>query len=326
MLSTMLVVLLGFVGLNAIAYMHAYRMTHFTPHSSKPRTQNPEQLSVSQKLNTLLTGVHVPKPINRMTPKSLGLSFQERWLHDGSFKIHVWRLANKSRKTAFLFHGYAGKKEDMLYEAKLLHRMGYNIVLIDFPGSGNSEGKSTTLGVREAQTVKAIVHHYTKKHPQQTYILVGFSMGAVAILRAVATYKLKPVFLVLSCPFDSLLSAVQNRFKLMGIPSFPSAQLLVFWGGVQHGFNGFRHVASTYAKHITTPTLLLQGDNDPRVTIPQSKLVFEALKSPKRMHVFKGYGHVSYAKVLPTKWQSLVQSFAQQATNPQTKRPMDRDK
>jgi hypothetical protein len=48
----------------------------------------------------------------------------------------------------------------------------------------------------------------------------------------------------------------------MNVPSFPAAQLLVFWGGVQAGFNGFSHRPAEYAKSVSCPVLFLHGEDD----------------------------------------------------------------
>ena len=36
---------------------------------------------------------------------------------------------------------------------------------------------------------------------------------------------------VVESVFDRLLSTAENRFHSMGIPAFPMARLLIFWGG-----------------------------------------------------------------------------------------------
>ena len=51
---------------NAVAYMHAYRMTHFVEFGT--RTAPPEKLSVVGKLGVLLTGVRFPRPTSSATP------------------------------------------------------------------------------------------------------------------------------------------------------------------------------------------------------------------------------------------------------------------
>ncbi|NJR40440.1 MAG: hypothetical protein HC781_18420 [Leptolyngbyaceae cyanobacterium CSU_1_4] len=86
-------------------------------------------------------------------------------------------------------------------------------------------------------------------------ILYGASMGAVAVMRAVAIEKIEPVALILESPFDRLLNTVRHRFEVMGIPSFPSAELIVFWGGVQLGIDGFNHNPVDYARSIDCPRI-----------------------------------------------------------------------
>jgi hypothetical protein len=41
---------------------------------------------------------------------------------------------------------------------------------------------------------------------------------AAAILRAVSAHELSPDALILECPFDRLLTTVQNRFAAMRLP------------------------------------------------------------------------------------------------------------
>src|SRR5436305_1579766 len=82
-------------------------------------------------------------------------------------------------------------------------------------------------------------------------------------------------------PFDRLLSTVKARFAGLGVPSFPGAQLLVFWGGWQHGFNGFRHNPVDYARDVSCPVLLLHGRQDPRVSAEQVEEVHANLAGEK---------------------------------------------
>lgn len=108
---------------------------------------------------------------------------------------------------------------------------------------------------------------------------------------------------------SSLLHAVKNRFSLMGLPSFPAAHLIVLWGGVQLGMNGFAHRPSDYASHIRVPTLLVQGDRDARVTLAQSKHILTNLAGNKQWKIFRGEGHGYFAKKRPLEWKQAISSF-----------------
>lgn len=83
----------------------------------------------------------------------------------------------------------------------------------------------------------------------------------------------------------------------------------MFWGGVQHGFNGFTHDPVKYAMHIDCPVLHLHGAQDPRVNREQAETVFQAFAGPKQLEVFEDVGHGSCAAAQPARWQSVVDEF-----------------
>ena len=71
-----------------------------------------------------------------------------------------------------------------------------------------------------------------RRWPEQPLLGYGISMGATSLMRAVALYALKPRALILEGPFDRLVTTVRHRFDAVGVPSFPAADMLVFWGSV----------------------------------------------------------------------------------------------
>ena len=198
---------------------------------------------------------------------------------------------------------------ELLPEAKALHELGYASLLVDFRGSGGSAGAATTIGVSEADDVAAAFAYARRTWPGLTVVLFGQSMGGTAVLRAVIVHGLEPPAVILACPFDRLVTTVGNRFGSMGLPAFPAAGLLVFWGGVQHGFNGFRHNPVDYAKRVRCPVLLLQGDLDPRVTPAQARAIFANLAGEKYFELLLGVGHENHATSNPEQWKKAVQQF-----------------
>ena len=159
----------------------------------------------------------------------------------------------------------------MLDKAEIFLSLGCNTMLVDFMGSGRSEGDQTTIGYFEAEEVKT-AFDYLEKNGEKEIVLFGTSMGAVAIMKAIRDYSLAPSSIIVECPFGTMLHTAEARFKLLDVPSFPMAGLLVFWGGVQNNFNAFRHNPSEYAKAITCPNVLPHRRSSGLVTeILQSK-------------------------------------------------------
>ena len=313
MYGTALSLLALFVLLNVVAYRHAYAMTHFTPGGKQRRSASrdqPERLTWTQKTAVLLGGVEIGRQRADVTPADVGLAYETRVFPGAVGDLEGWYLpCPESRGLVLVFHGYANCKARMLAEAKAFHELGYACFLIDFPGSGGSAGDATTVGYREAGDVARTAAYARGQWPESPLILYGQSMGAVAVLRALAAQGVTADAAVLECPFDTMLNAVGARFAALGLPSFPGAALMVFWGGWQHGYNAFAHNPVEYARSAHCPVLLLHGRDDRRVSVPQVESVYQSLPGRKEMHVFDGLGHESYAAKQPQQWKEWVGGF-----------------
>jgi alpha-beta hydrolase superfamily lysophospholipase len=302
---------LGFTALNGVAYRQARAFTHFAPPGLRTR---PQLSSLSEKVEVLVKGVDVPRPENRRTPRDIGLPYERHVFPGGrGVPLEAWLVRRvEARGTVVLFHGHAASKESQLREARAFHEGGLNAFLVDFYGSGGSGGNETSIGFYEALDVTKALDYARHLPGAGPVVLYGASMGAAAILKGVADDKLEPAALILECPFDSLIGTVRHRFSSRCIPSFPLADLLVFWGGVEEGFNGFQYRPVESASHIERPTLLMNGDRDPWVQPDEARAIFGALKGPKTLRFFAGVGHDSCLRRRPDEWKDTVAKFLAQ--------------
>ncbi len=247
---------------------------------------------------------------NRAAPGDHGLAYEAHAFAGAAGRLSAWHIPHPHRRgMVLLFHGYQGCKAHLLAEAKAFHEMGYACFLIDFPGSGGSEGDATTVGRREALDVARTVDYVRDHWHNETLILFGASMGSAAILRAVDVHRVEPDGVILECPFDRLVNAVAARCRIMGLPAFPAARLLVFWGGLLVGFNGFRHNPVDYARGVRCPVLLLHGTNDVKTPVAQVERIYAKLAGDKTVHYFEGLGHESYVAKRPEEWRRQVRRF-----------------
>jgi hypothetical protein len=208
-----------------------------------------------------------------------------------------------------LFHGYASSKSEPLAEARAFHDFGCAALLVDFRGCGGSTGNTTTLGVFEAADVASASALARRLAPDKPIVLYGGSMGAVAILRAIAHEGVAPSGIVIECPFDRLLRTVEHRFTAMGLPSFPCAELLVFWGGLQLGMNGFAHNPVEYSASVICPVLLMHGADDKRVSVAEVEAVYAGLAGEKQLEIFPDVGHEPSCRARPDLWVRHVEEF-----------------
>jgi uncharacterized protein len=300
--------LLVFAGMNIIAAFHAYKFTHFSSNGNN-KTKVPEKLSAFDKIKALLSGVNNPRPANKKLPSQ---PFETIRLQSNK-RIECWLIKTENAKgTIILFHGYGGEKSSMLDKSDELLQLGYNTLLVDFMGSGSSEGNQTTLGFKEAEEVKT-AYEFLMARGERNIVLFGTSMGAVAILKAMHDYQLAVNGIMIECPFGTMYQTVCARFKIMHVPVFPMAGLLVFWGGVENGFNAFAHNPAEYAKNIKVPVLLLYGEQDKNVSCAEIDAIFKNLKGKKTLKTYPLAGHENYLLKYKAQWGSDVRSFLNDA-------------
>ncbi len=294
-----------FILANVMVYNHAYRFTHFSA-SSSSRPKQPEDLSFGEKLNTLFFGVSVPKPKNSIEPSRPFTTFTLQ-SHE---QLEGWKIPVAAPKgVVILFHGYISSKSQILDYAEAFNQKNYTTVLIDFMGSGGSGGLETTIGFKEGRDVKVVFDYVKKQHPNQQIVLFGCSMGAASIMKSIEQYNIKPDKIILECPFGTMLQSAKNRFEAMNIPATPFAHWLIFYGGLQTGFNAFEHNPENYAKKINIPTALFVGAKDARVTRAEIDNIYNNLNGEKALGIFENSAHQNYLTNDVDAWHTKVDSF-----------------
>ncbi len=283
-------------------------MTHFQ--TRNVTTGRPETLGFADKVATLFQGVSIARPVSTISPDDGGLPYERRTIagEDG-ITLGSWYIPGNDDVLVILFHGYTSEKSSLLAEASAFHELGCSGLLVDFRGMGESSDSVVSIGYLEADDVVSAVRYATRTLPHHKLLLYGQSMGAAAIMRAIAIGQVHPDGIILEGVFDTMLNAVKNRFRLMGVPSFPAAQLLVYWGGREFGFDGFSHDPVTYASSVTCPTLMLHGSADPRALAEQARRVFATIDAPKTFELFEGAAHEPLEEFAPDRWTRVVTTF-----------------
>ena len=302
----------GVVSVNILAFMQARAMTRFLEEGE--RTARPEQLSLFERVSVIVSGVHIPRPGNSSTPAKYNLDFQvQRFASPNGSTLEAWYVPGaETLPLVLLFHGYAVSKSSLLNAARVIHELGYGALLIDFYGSGGSSGSGTTIGVKEADDVAATVEYARRTWKDRKIVLYGISMGGAALLRAVAVNGVKPDAVIVEATFDSLLNTGKNRFRSMRLSSWPFAELMLFWGSVQSGFNFFSHNPVDYARSVNCPTLILHGENDERVTLDEARTIASAIGTKARLVAFSGVPHMPIVDARPDQWRREVANFLEQ--------------
>ena len=291
------ILLVGFLLLNAVTYAGVYGFTHF---------RSPGEWSLGRS-----------RPNSPQLPSDEGLAYITQKLPiNGKEWLDTWLIPVANPKgTILLFHGNGGSKSSqLLAPTKVFHELGYDALLVDFRGVGGSSGNTTTLGAKEAKDVAIAFNYAQQKQLQSPLILYGISMGSAAIMNAIHQDLIQPNAVILELPFAKLINALKSRLTAVKMPTFPLGELMLFWGSVQHGFNGFIHNPVNYAKSIQCPTLVLYGALDRWTTEAEIQQIFNNLPSKRILAAFPNAGHQSLITVDQEHWQKITKRFFAQVT------------
>jgi len=305
--GTLISFLVLIIALNYIAYNHAYKFTHYIPSTeTKLQVYDTSHIHWSTKVKYIVKGVNVPRPENKNTPNYIDTT---EYIQTPKGKIEIWRTyAYEPKGTIIMFHGYAAKKSILTARAEELMYMNYNTVMVDFLGSGGSDGNKVTIGYHEAEQVKACYDYIVSSGDTNVY-LFGISMGAVAIMKCINNYQLPVKGIILECPFGYMKTTIKNRFKNFGVPTFPMTDLLMLWGSYHAGFNTYKHNPVDYALNINCPTLLIHGKNDHAVSKKEIDDIYKNLQGKKTLKTFSNTGHNIFSWENKKEWNKAVEEF-----------------
>lgn len=301
------VVVVQFILINISASFYAYRLTHVNDDPSLRKALYSK--NIFTKTWRLFSGPRQPKSVITEVP---AFPFDTVTLEtqNGIF-IDTWysKTDSASKGTVILFHGITASKGMMVSEAGEFRYQGYNVMLVDFRAHGNSGGNTTTMGVMESEEVK-LAYEYVAQQGEKNIFLWGTSMGAVAIIKALASYQFQPSGIIIEMPFASMQSHLKARSRALGFPEQPFGFLVTCWISIERGLNGFKHQTASYAKKVNCPVLMQWGALDNYVQKSETDKVYDAIASAnKKLVTYDHAGHESLLQTDQLKWRIEVEKF-----------------
>lgn len=270
------------------------------------------------RATVLLTPVRKALPYQ---PSDYGLSVEDARIPGRRGELAAWYLPARNGCTLICCHGINDNRAQWIEPIARLHaRSGYGALMFDFAGHGQSEGKQVTFGVREAEDVEDVIAYLRRRGDvnMDGLGILGYSLGAItAVLAAARLPELRCV--VIESGFADLQRDVAVLFKrFTGLPSFPFANLIVFWGqlisGVKLGdIRPMRVIGSISPR----PVFVISDLDDALANEPYDGThLFESAGHPKEFWQIADCAHVQGFATVPELWIQRVGDFLDAAYPP----------
>ncbi|MDN6640226.1 MAG: alpha/beta hydrolase [Tetragenococcus sp.] len=241
---------------------------------------------------------------------------RSRWhLHseDGLKLSAIFLPADKQNgKTAILAHGYMDTAETMAEYAKMYHDMGYNVLVPDARGHGESEGDYIGFGWHERKDYLRWIDQVLQQQGQEESIsLYGVSMGAATVMM-VSGEELPEnvVSIVEDCGYASVKEELTYQLKeLFDLPAFP---MILVTSLVTKARAGYFFEEADVTKQLAKnnlPIFFIHGKEDKFVPFSMLDEVYQATDAPKEKWAVANAAHADSYNQDPERYREKIQAF-----------------
>ncbi|HEX8128864.1 MAG TPA: MFS transporter [Pyrinomonadaceae bacterium] len=222
--------------------------------------------------------------------------------------------ARRRALTFVLTHGLFRSRYEMLERGLALWREGYAVLLYDLRRHGASPSEFSTIGYDERHDVAAAFQFVRAREPGNRVVLMGVSMGAAATLLAASEIRDEKLLgVVAESSFLSFADTARHHVRLIGLPAFPFATLLIKFTSWRLNFAAEDYDLLRATGKISRPVLFIGGTRDVRMpTATVLEPLYAAAESAgKRKFIVEGATHGRAYDESPESYVKAVNEFVE---------------
>lgn len=218
-----------------------------------------------------------------------------------------------SKKFLICSHGYQGRSIELSYFAHKMYDLGYNLLLIDLRGCGDSQGKFLSMGYYESYDLAKWVNFLKDKFNDAIIFLYGWSMGAATSmmsLRYLNSSNIKAI--VEDCGYDTIYN--QLRYVAKSFKHIFGSEIMLwcfnFYCKIFNGIN-IKDGPINYIENSDVPILFIHGGKDDFVPTYMSENLFKKRKSNEKdkFRIFDGSKHAMSLSDYSDEYIKIVDDF-----------------
>ena len=206
------------------------------------------------------------------TPDQHGYEYEHVTLktQDG-LNLDGWYVPSKQNVGVILFfHGNTGNISHRFETIDIFHLMGYNVLIFDYRGYGQSEGRPSEQGT--FLDAKAALAYLTEQRGilEKDVIIFGRSLGGAVATWLAAHSQAKA--LVVESSFSSIPELGKDHYPLLPIRMISS----------------YQYDSKVHIQGVQTPVLIIHSPNDEVIPFSHGEKLFENAPGPKKMLKIRG--------------------------------------
>lgn len=269
----------------------------------------------------------VPEPGKDLMIYANDYYYYYDWLN-AQKQTERWRLVSKDKKeelnavwvpaeypskfSIVIAHGYKGNGMTMANQAQMFHYMGFNVLLPDNRGHGDTSDPYISFGWRDhydyLSWIQMIINRVGKE--SKVYML-GVSMGgATALMLAGENLPSQVKGIIADCGYSSLIDELTYLArKVTNLPLAPVLKTMSLINKIKTGFP-FEAVDSVkQLSHAKVPIFIIHGADDDYVPTYMAYENYNAIKGPKQIWIVPNASHAMAFWVNPREYHLQIANF-----------------
>lgn len=216
-----------------------------------------------------------------------------------------------SQRAVILVHGFRKSKDAMGDYTKFYSELGYDILMPDLRGHGESEGEYYGYGWDDRLDLVKWINILIDEYNIEEIVLHGNSAGSAAVLMTSGEDLPEEVKVVIAdSPYTTMKEELAHQLKyIYGLPGFPLLDITSVITKVRAGY--FFGDVSTVKQVVknTLPLFIIHGDADDLVPTWMGQEIYDTATSEKEIWISEGVGHIDSYELKTVEFERRVKSF-----------------
>ena len=226
---------------------------------------------------------------------------------DGA-KIIGWFIPSQDKNApgVIVSSGFLYDRNQVVSKSLLLSKFGYNLLVFDPRGQGESPGVYA-LGSKEPEDIEGAINWMHQRGIKKIAIL-GYSCGATAAIIAASRHPKEISAIVVDSPIANFhyLGGKLVRSVIGTSLVFPIYNLVA---RIRLGYNIFQRTDALKVVNKVSHILFIHGKQDGAVSYQSSLALYKKAKEPKEIWLVNDANHVEAGQFHPEEYKKRVLGF-----------------